>query len=846
MPSTPEASRKAPLHYTFGNHMHWVDMEWLWGYGVLPGSVNDMLAYCEQGSVRGNVNFDAAGYERLAVESPREFVRLREAVEHGTVEIVGASYGQPYGLFHGGESNVRQRLWGVRTVQRLFGVRPRTFWEEEFDFFPQLPQMLAGAGYTHASLFFQWTWHTPTIPEESVPAVRWRGMDGSTLLTATKNRYSVHQWPEDLKEILSEPELAERGGGIVQWLELMPSPDWMCRSELMLPLLKELREDSRFELRSGTLREYLDAVANEAPERSYGLEDVFHGMSLGKNGDLFRRLSRDAESALLSAESAATVAGRFGRPYAHWDAYPTWELDEAWRELLLAQHHDHDECEGLCGFVGKRSYERAIEAAETVEARSVGLLARRAGLSTAAPGSVLVWNPLGWSRPTTVERDGAVYATPEIPATGYAIVDEASLRVTPIPEVAETEREIALRSADTTASVDRARGTLGSFGGSAKPQRLEEGFLQLERGGTVVEPAGVTAVRNGSAPEIAVSYEWPDGSLECRISLFTSGNGQPVAKVRLTSPKLPLLETKYAGALALSLPVTGELRHDHPFAITPLLPSGTHTKKYPTGDWMTSPQEYETLENPVTALSFYDVGLPRGSDSAESRRLQIVHDGSQAAFLQDGRLRIVLSMNDPWDEAYFVRSLDATLYLRVHTAETPVRLRRAADELLRPARVLAANGVPEPETGSTFVPEFQDSPFSIPDRFSLVSADAENVCITAVYREGDWVDLFPDYAGTDMDQPLVVRIVEYNGVTGAVDLRVHGRVSRAVRTNLLGERAADDVQPKLTSAQDGSIVSLAVRAHEITTLYLDVHEMHPVPRNLDDHRDQWASSHRVP
>jgi alpha-mannosidase len=37
---------RKPLYYTFGNQMHWVDMEWLWGYGTLPGSARDMLAFC--------------------------------------------------------------------------------------------------------------------------------------------------------------------------------------------------------------------------------------------------------------------------------------------------------------------------------------------------------------------------------------------------------------------------------------------------------------------------------------------------------------------------------------------------------------------------------------------------------------------------------------------------------------------------------------------------------------------------------------------------------------------------------------------------------------------------------
>ena len=57
------ADTRKPLFYTFGNHMHWVDMQWLWGYGVLPGCVGDMLRLIQETGARGNVNFDGIGYE---------------------------------------------------------------------------------------------------------------------------------------------------------------------------------------------------------------------------------------------------------------------------------------------------------------------------------------------------------------------------------------------------------------------------------------------------------------------------------------------------------------------------------------------------------------------------------------------------------------------------------------------------------------------------------------------------------------------------------------------------------------------------------------------------------------
>ena len=355
-PANPENRSAAPLFLTFGNHMHWVDMQWLWGYGVLPGSVSDMLRLIEETRIRGNINFDGVGYERMASECPESLASLRAAVADGRVEPVGCSYGQPYGLFHGGESNVRQLVHGCRAVRRLLGVDPRAFWEEEFYFFPQLPQMLDQAGFTSACLFFQWTWHTPELPRETASLILWEGVDGTRLPALPRNGLNVHQWPEDFDGLMESPMLKETGAtppAIVQWLELMPTKDWMCRSEVLLPRMKELMADPRFDIRPGTVSTLVAGLAaaatGELPVRRYGMDDVWHGMTAGKNADMHPRYSADLEREILWAEALATLAGFLGRPYPSWDVYPAWELDEAWRELLAAQHHDNHECEGLCG-----------------------------------------------------------------------------------------------------------------------------------------------------------------------------------------------------------------------------------------------------------------------------------------------------------------------------------------------------------------------------------------------------------------------------------------------------------------------------------------------------------------
>ena len=69
-------SGRVPITYTFGNHMHWVDMEWLWGYHVLPGSVRDMIKFCRETGAKGCINFDGIGYEKMAAEAPEALAEL--------------------------------------------------------------------------------------------------------------------------------------------------------------------------------------------------------------------------------------------------------------------------------------------------------------------------------------------------------------------------------------------------------------------------------------------------------------------------------------------------------------------------------------------------------------------------------------------------------------------------------------------------------------------------------------------------------------------------------------------------------------------------------------------------
>lgn len=786
---------RVPLTYTFGNHMHWVDMEWLWGYDVLPGSVADMLRFCEETGAKGNLNFDAVGYERLAVQNPESFAQLRAAVRDGRIEIVGASYGQPYGGFQGGESNIRQRTVGVRTVERLFGVRPTTFWEEEFDFFPQLPQILRGAGFEAASLFFQWTWHTPEVPREESPVVHWEGHDGSRLPAASRHRLNVHQWPEDMDAVLAE---AGEGGLLLQWLELMPSPDWMCRSETILPAMRRLLEDPRFDLKFATLGEYLRENAGGAPVRRYGPDDVFHGVSLGKNGDGLRRLSGSAEASLLTAETFASVAARFGRPYAQWDVYPAWELDEAWRELLQAQHHDNDECEGLCGHVGRLSYERSLGLSGHVARRTRELIARR---TEGAAGELVVFNPLGWPVSATVrhpESHAPIHVV-EVPAMGWQTVPGA----TELPEVWRIfGHGASARLGGMTVSVD-AQGRISQIVTPEWPEGLLDEatpLLQIEYGdGLQFEFESMEV--DHETKELIVRFRHPEqGGVRACISL---SENPPAIDVSLAAGSLPRPQGGMNAGIRTRFALRGgegRIITDSPYAVHAIDPQGTYRKKYPTGDWMTSEQWFEEVHRPFHSLSLVDL-----VDAGGERGLLALHDGSQQWFRDEQGVRNLLTMYDPWDEAYWVDRFQASYRLIPHGRISDSERWRAAQEFLRPPVAVV-----KPSAGG-----------DVPCAFSFVSCDAPNVAITALYRE----------AG---DQPYVLRVVELDGKAGPAEIRVAGEIASASKTDLLGN----------SIEELGTEIRIVLRPYEIATVKFDLVEGRKQIRDLDAKREVWATVHR--
>lgn len=826
------------VYYSFGNHKHWVDMVWNWGEFVLPASVRDMLLLMEQTGAKGNVNFDVVGYEQLAITDPEAFEALKRAIHEGRAEIVGASYGQPYGLFCGGEANVRQLVKGVLVCEKLFGVRPVTWWEEEFDFFPQLPQILRGCGFEYGCLFFQWTWHTPHIPIEKVSRARWHGLDGSEILVAPKTDLCLHQWPEDFEQGLRHEAVEQMNDPLViQWLELLPTPDWMCRAELIAPRMKEIASQPEFDIRWVTLSEFLAQAKGDEPVLEYTLDDVFHGMSVGKNGDLVRYLSKQAEGQLLSAESFALVSGMLGRPYAQWDVYPEWELRQAWRDLLLAQHHDVDECEGLCGDTGKLYYRNSIELSRMVLERNLRHIARRIG----SEADIVVFNPLGWARTGTVTatipadrvgsalldaeglalpvqvlaQDGAeatvCFPVHDVPSVGYRACrfGEADAGTAPQVTLIEHADSIELVNSQVKVRVDKRRGTITSLQSAADGTEFVRedvplNAMHLPFGDRVYRSQeGVHSVRVEHAGPVLASV-LVEGSLgemvrfRSRIALNAMGAQVEVSThLRFLQRPEPSMMRSLQTDIAARLERT-EIWHDHPFAVTPVRAEGVYRKKYPTGDWMTSPQFFEEVVNPFTGLNF--IFLTDGV-----RGLQYLHAGNQG-FLRDGDVvRNILFMYDAWDEENWVREVELRYAYRPWE-QVPSRdaLLREAIAFNRPPMAVYRDRVDQPQ---------------LPATMSFLQVEGD-VLLSAFYREGEW---------------CVLRVYEVNGKPATARFDFYGGVEKAERTDML----LRNPEP-LTI--EGNSVQVSLKPYEIVTLRLLLEKARKQYRPLDEYRSVWVET----
>ena len=83
---------------------------------------------------------------------------------------------------------------------------------------------------------------------------------------------NLHQWPEDVEALIESGEIERFPTPVIQqWLELLPSPEWMCRSEIVAPGVQRLLSTPGFDFQLGTLSTVLEPTLSNQAVRGVAL-----------------------------------------------------------------------------------------------------------------------------------------------------------------------------------------------------------------------------------------------------------------------------------------------------------------------------------------------------------------------------------------------------------------------------------------------------------------------------------------------------------------------------------------------------------------------------------------------
>ncbi len=288
-----------------------------------------------------NLEIEPETWDSVKVYDPVAYQLFKEALDDPAtaerIEFVSPAYGQSYMYNISGESLIRQFEYGIRKINEHFpSVRFTTYSSEEPCFTSALPQVLASFGFQYASLKNPNTcWGGYTRAYGDGP-VNWIGPDGTQIITVP--RYEVEQledsstWQTTAWANAEEYIHASLESGV-------DHPIGMCLQDAgwnggpWLGKAKNTYQPSEYT----TWRDYFQNVAPKPVTNwNFSQEDML--VSLMWGSQVLQRLAqqvRVAENKIVMAEKLAAMSSVF-----HPMSWPKKELNEAWRTLLLAQHHD--------------------------------------------------------------------------------------------------------------------------------------------------------------------------------------------------------------------------------------------------------------------------------------------------------------------------------------------------------------------------------------------------------------------------------------------------------------------------------------------------------------------------
>lgn len=287
-----------------------------------------------------NLEIEPETWDREAMQDEGAYLKLKNLLQtqpsNGRIEYVNPAYAQSYTFNVSGESNIRQFAYGIKKLRAHFpDIQFNTYSSEEPCFTSALPQILKSFGFKYASLKNPntcWGGYTRAFGGE---LVNWIGPDGTGILTVP--RYEI----ESLKGNSTWETIAnENSPKFIQsaFSYGIKSPVGMCLQDAGWKFGPWLKKDYYKPTKYVTWTNYFENIADhsKATDWKFSQEDV--QVSLVWGAQVLQKLAQEvrvSENKIIQAEKIAVM-----KFLENGSEFPVNAFDQAWRTLLLSQHHD--------------------------------------------------------------------------------------------------------------------------------------------------------------------------------------------------------------------------------------------------------------------------------------------------------------------------------------------------------------------------------------------------------------------------------------------------------------------------------------------------------------------------
>ena len=351
---------------------------------------------------------------------PELFAKIKQKVKQGRIEPLGASWVEFDTNITGGESIVRQLLYGKRFFRQEFGLEIDHLWQPDvFGYTASLPQLLKKSGIRYfMTQKLSWSLIN-AFPHHSF---WWQGIDGSSVLThmlpeetynSPAGAFSINKIEKNyLDKDVSQHALLVFGigdGGGGPGAEHLERLARLKNLSGLAPVVQN-RVESFFKLWEKDADDFATWYGELYLERHQG---TFTTQARSK------WYNRKLEFALREWEWLAVINMQYATKY------PQQELLEIWQEVLLYQFHDI-----LPGSSIKRVYDESLESCQKLyqqirEQVSLNYRFLSALIDTSQFNKpALAANSLCWERSEWLSFDKKWFRV-TVPPMAYAVVETA-------------------------------------------------------------------------------------------------------------------------------------------------------------------------------------------------------------------------------------------------------------------------------------------------------------------------------------------------------------------------------------------------------------------------------------